>query len=1705
MNGTMRKRVVSGLVALGMILSPTGTGLGTLSAFAEDGASSGTVSGETDPTGGETDPEDGETGSEDGETGSEDSEEGSEDGETGSEEGEEDSEDKTTSYEERFDLSDNSVLYTDTDLSALTETLTGDVIPYYGIHILNEWPEESNNVYNAINAYTPGIYSSADGYNALTSTEKKLYEEMYARAVAIDTSTENGTEDIPVKYYDEDGNLSTKYLPGFIDSNGNGRVTFSVSGTTTTNLKRAFNALGYDNPQFFWLGHSYMYFSDDSGITGMIFRVDEKLTEYLNGSKRQSTKSELFEVVDKVIEGASIYANEYSKEWYIHDYLCNNTIYDPELHEAGESPYDHDVTGLLLHGVCVCESYAKCTQLFLNALDIENLYIVGRAESGNPSSGHAWNQICLDGDWYNFDSTWDDLAPEYQKYYDNAQYYYRWFNVTDDNFVSDHYAFEGYTEVYSSETCTATKYSYDNHSENFQMGDSDFLVSGNGKTKSVASVKEALSYISKSNNSKADYVITYTGEVIDDELADVTVSSAVTVGAAKSVTFAGPASYTFKNGFTANCDVIFEAEATLGGNVTSDSKAITVKNPGSEGNTVYFAENAVVSIKTLNFEGPFANAVDGGAKSINITAVKSTADNYNNGNNQFFIMSGNAVVGTITNTGTFDLCIEQNANVSVTGAVTSNGGEKVNLIPVAEKDGYLNYTEIANGTTLLNAKTAAADCFKSAYTIIGEEEAIDYNYAIYKDGTAIKATLPRVYAYYGEEVDYYGAYALFDEAVTAINGDKSLSGVPVTIVITDNVETAKFALPTKVKSVTVTSTSGQSITVKDAASVSVGVDLTLNNVAIETTNTKGYTLTTSKNLTLNGFSSKTLTALKGGAKSELTLDSMFGGCNITGFGTMTVNAGFDAGSPITVNVGSLVINGRDGYDIYVSSDTTAFTVKDITGKSEGGVAEILYGKNANPITITGNAYGSILVSSEVNFTDGMKVFTAKTADMSVFTLNSANLPTDGFNYTLTRTGSDLCVGKVVFSVKVGSDVLAFVKWSDVINTINTRKNPNAEYTVGIIDDTDIGGALTMPKAKTFSSLAIQGNTGSETLTFTGTSISLTGNTIFYGIKLNSVKKGTTTPTSFNIAAGKNDLGLVGVSGSINNVTSSGMVIIDSTTVKGNLTADLLYVYPILEMTSPESSNVGIPAINAFPIDAFSGKTVADTGVTVEGALNVKTAVMLLSSLTVKGSFTAGGIGTVPSDTNADGVSLVLYKNKKAASIGKGGIEGYQIKFALVDPATGKTAKVEEGTVIATISGPYADQLSPSDLNLDSDDTEVGYYIIKEGKNLVAKSKATEGLVKVTSSGGTAYYTSLEEAVKDISATGSSNQNYTIYLAESKTYSKLPLPSAKKYGSIVFTSEKPVTLTVKSDISLTGNLLIYSKVTVNKVNSKNEVVPIGINVGTYTFMGSCKLSHNGTAHQITNISGKGTFSLAGDIAVSGKVNVGTFVFSNNTVTLGAKSGFAGAVDSTNGTLEYTLANAKNIKLGTITGSLAVALDSEPSHGQQIAALTGDYTEDAVVISGSSKKAVRSGNNLVAFAADKAIVVTDTTDAGNPVNRVYDSVANAVTDITRIGNASGTYTVKLNEDVTLSKLPLPTKGKYTSIKFVADSKVTISITSDITLTGKLIIGNNVTLRKVKSLTDSTEKALKITAPRNSGFFAAAEGSGVISNGYGDIAAV
>ena len=92
-----------------------------------------------------------------------------------------------------------------------------------------------------------------------------------------------------------------------------------------------------------------------------------------------------------------------------------------------------------------------------------------------------------------------------------------------------------------------------------------------------------------------------------------------------------------------------------------------------------------------------------------------------------------------------------------------------------------------------------------------------------------------------------------------------------------------------------------------------------------------------------------------------------------------------------------------------------------------------------------------------------------------------------------------------------------------------------------------------------------------------------------------------------------------------------------------------------------------------------------------------------------------------------------------------------IRFALVD-AEGKPVQLSDNTVIATISCPYTDMLIPCDENTG----EFDCYIIKEKNKLVAKPKKdSDGnankYFEVKINGKTAFYSSLDSAIKDINA------------------------------------------------------------------------------------------------------------------------------------------------------------------------------------------------------------------------------------------------------------------------------------------------------------------------------------------------------------------
>lgn len=1726
MNGTMKKRIVAGLLALGMILSPSGAGLTTIPSFAETSASAEagngstggdeTTEGSSDSDGGETDPEDEDDSTDNGE-------DSSDNGETDPDNDENDSDD-----EKNEDPSEEETP-TDADLDAITisgnkydvigttqvfEKYGNDVRPYniveYDEVIELDENSDLSRIVTSVDAYTPTMYASNEGYNALNAKRKRAYETLYAGALRIDNSDEDYGFQSYIQY--SDGTKNPIYYFGANPKNVEtvadlkGYLIFEA-GTTVNDIWIAYNAMAYDNPQLFWFGHDIAAFNvkiDGSKYCAVV--IGTEVPDYSIGTKRQSAKTALYEKIDEIVDDAAAYANGYNAEWYIHDYLCNNTIYDPYLGLSGESPFDHDVTGLLLHGVCVCESYAKCTQLLINAVtetydlgDLDVRYVVGMAyyQNGNRyvlSGGHAWNQIRIDGQWYNYDSTWSDSS---------TGYVYDFFNVTDDPFTKEHHAFEKSVKVYSTSKCTATDYSYDNHSDNYvREDDVKFTVSVDGTViNKTATAEAAIHYISRLKNAKADYVINYVG---GESNSSVVISENAVLGNAKSITFSGNAIYSFTNGFTANCDVIFESNAVLSKNVTAAKATVTVKVA-----QITFDKDSEINLKSLVLKENSAIVRDNGAKSINLADVTATAEIFTELN-----LVSDATIGTVTVTGGLDLYVKKGANVSITGKVTCSGTAKINLILTDTLVG----TEIGNiaaenGTTIINAKTAPATCFKSCYApntvedgeINAGDEDDEVTYAVYKVGTEVKVTMPRVHVQNMDDATVIGSFATFDEAVAAVNADKNLTGKSISILLADDVETAKMTMPSKAGLVCISSVGGgpegYTITV-DADTVTFPTEVRIDTVNITTKSSKGLTISAAKDLHVSNLNSANLKAIKGTAKGTLEVFSNISPCAITGFGEMSIFTDLDCG---TINVGKLCI---DDCKLNVKNAGSSVTVKDIDGW--GDDATIVYDKNTKPVTVTGKATGSIIVTTENadGFTVGQKIITAKTADMSVFKLDEEKVKAEKKNdngYTLTRKGSDLCVGEVVMNITLYDDsVLKFASWTDIVSMIESRKAANgfAEgYTVTLLDNVNVG-TFKMPKAGTYNFLYFKGG---KVLTFTG-NITLTGNTTFDNVILASVKKDNKTNkytgVAYNIAAGKNNLTLKGLiydsfviegivdsnaaNAGLANITSSSRVNLDESKVNGNVTANYLFIsyadikgsvtatYITLDEIDYDTEIAGYSekAANSFVSDKLNVR--AD--VTVGGNFTAKAMLEINESLAVKGTFSAVGINSLGEDAK-----LYLYEGKKPADIGKTGFEGDKtVELVLLD-SEGNTLELKTIKTIANIKGKYADHFIPVNENIDTDEQEVGYYIVKSGTQLIAKPKNTDNLIKVSVNGRVGYYESYDSIIKDINTVADSEAVYEIFFGEEVELSKLTLPGAKKYKQLIFSAEgKSTTIKTNSDLTLTGNFTVGSNVTINKLDKNSEIVPMNVNAGAYAFVCSGKVSYKDAANNFGKLAGSknscitlnGTNVVTTSVAADNMELNGTLeLVGNAPLTLTGKLTSLES-DNIDATIKYAFANASKIKFGTIykAGLELVSTDNASiSEGTYLANITCAVLGGITVSSGENTAyAIRSGNKLIAGSYDNTmLVMNENVHAGC----YYDTFENAIAGITAANDPDAIYCFYILDNagtVKVNKFTMPAAKKYKSIEFTSrfTGGVTVETTSDLVLTGDTIIKSGVSINKVKN---------------------------------------
>lgn len=224
-------------------------------------------------------------------------------------------------------------------------------------------------------------YNSLDSF-ANGSAMQSFYEEIDAIALEFHTSL----IDAKTKINQE----NTIYYAA--------EIVYSDNGVTDEQALTVWNAYIKDHPLYYWLSNRITYTADY--ITLM---VDE---EYIDGEVREAINAEIYKTVEEYVLALNGVGDVYQITLAFHDRIIDNAdyAYEPDgVTPSNENPH-HNIIGVLIDGLGVCESYTKTFQLLLNYCNVENVYV-----SGYAGEAHAWNLVQLDdGEWYWYDLTWDD-------------------------------------------------------------------------------------------------------------------------------------------------------------------------------------------------------------------------------------------------------------------------------------------------------------------------------------------------------------------------------------------------------------------------------------------------------------------------------------------------------------------------------------------------------------------------------------------------------------------------------------------------------------------------------------------------------------------------------------------------------------------------------------------------------------------------------------------------------------------------------------------------------------------------------------------------------------------------------------------------------------------------------------------------------------------------------------------------------------------------------------------------------------------------------------------------------------------------------------------------------------------------------------------------------------------------------------------------
>jgi hypothetical protein len=212
-------------------------------------------------------------------------------------------------------------------------------------------------------------YKDRYAYNTLSDDEKALYENILERATV----------------------LGLKVDPQY-------------RNVDKTTWDKVYGMVYNQEPQLFWM-------SPKLSQIGRIYYTNADIEQI------KTMQAEINATVKNILADISG-KTDFEKLDYINDYLALNSTFvlgDETDHEANYNTtiYNAFSGGTSKQGDIQCVGYAHAVQYLLDRVGINSMVVTGMAESGQ---SHAWNKVQIDGDWYNYDVTWDDPILETPNY-----------------------------------------------------------------------------------------------------------------------------------------------------------------------------------------------------------------------------------------------------------------------------------------------------------------------------------------------------------------------------------------------------------------------------------------------------------------------------------------------------------------------------------------------------------------------------------------------------------------------------------------------------------------------------------------------------------------------------------------------------------------------------------------------------------------------------------------------------------------------------------------------------------------------------------------------------------------------------------------------------------------------------------------------------------------------------------------------------------------------------------------------------------------------------------------------------------------------------------------------------------------------------------------------------------------------------------------